>query len=186
MSTVKKADTLLVLLEQIKPTVNYMLNDHILLSLFKNLLSLGVLTYEGLDKAQYADCPRARIIREAEEQLNLVLSWTSFLQSTVKKLNSKNSVDGLLYLCRQHEFAKILKQVLMLAIDENAHNTQDFTRCLAIIGKQSFQDFGNDTLRLVLLVNESKEKALTFLKVIWQFLWIKKHPEVFVEENPFI
>ena len=55
----------------------------------------------------------------------------------------------------------------MLALDENTHNTQDFTRCLAIIGKQSFQDYGNDTMRIVLLINESKEKALTFLKVIW-------------------
>jgi hypothetical protein len=51
LSTVKKADVLLILLEQIKPIVNYMLNNKILLHLFSNLLNLGVLTYDGLDKS---------------------------------------------------------------------------------------------------------------------------------------
>jgi hypothetical protein len=37
----------------------------------------------------------------------------------------------------------------------------------------------------VLLINESKEKALTFLKVIWQYLWQYKDPEVFNNENQF-
>jgi hypothetical protein len=185
LSTVKKADVLLILLEQIKPIVNYMLNNKILLHLFSNLLNLGVLTYDGLDKSQIADSPRMRVIRETEEQLTLVLSWTSFLQSTVKKLNSKNSVDGLLYLAKQDEFSTILKQILMLALDENVSGEGNYSRCLAIVGNKSFQDFGNDTLRIVLLINESKEKALTFLKVIWQFLWVIKHPDVFIEENSF-
>jgi hypothetical protein len=58
-------------------------------------------------------------IRESEELLTLVVSWTSFMVSTVKKLNSKNSANGLLYLAQQGEFAVILKEVLMLALDEN-------------------------------------------------------------------
>jgi len=48
LSTTKSADVLLVLLEQIKPTITYLLNKNILLSLFSNLLMLGHLTYEGL------------------------------------------------------------------------------------------------------------------------------------------
>ena len=36
-----------------------------------------------------------------------------------------------------------------------------------------------------MLINESKEKALTFLKVIWQYLWQYKEPEVFNNENEF-
>lgn len=68
----------------------------------------------------------------------------------------------------------------------DSSNAEYFPRCLAIIGRHSFQDFGNDTLRIVLLINESKEKALTFLKVIWQFLWVIKHPDVFIEENAFV
>lgn len=37
----------------------------------------------------------------------------------------------------------------------------------------------------MLLINESKEKALTFLKVIWKYLWQYKNPEVFNNENKF-
>jgi hypothetical protein len=79
---------------------------------------------------------RAIAIRECEEQLNLIVSWTSFLCSTVKKLNSKNSAEGLLYLSSQPDFAIILKQVLMLALDENkeGEQNQNYARCLAILG----------------------------------------------------
>jgi hypothetical protein len=59
------------------------------------------------------------VIKESEELLTLVVSWASFMVSTVKKLNSKNSANGLLYLAQQSEFAVILKEVLMLALDEN-------------------------------------------------------------------
>ena len=63
---------------------------------------------------------------------------------------------------------------------------QSYSRCLAIIGKQSFRDYANDTHKIVLLINESKEKALTFFTVIWQFLWVLKPPEAFHSENPYV
>lgn len=40
-------------------------------------------------------------------------------------------------------------------------------------------------MRIVHLINEGKEKALTFLKVIWQFLWTVKPREVFHNENHY-
>jgi hypothetical protein len=39
-----------------------------------------------------------QVIRMSEELLTLVVSWTAFMVSTVKKLNSKGSGNGLLYL----------------------------------------------------------------------------------------
>jgi hypothetical protein len=60
---------------------------------------------------------------------------------------------------------------------------RSYSRCLAIIGKQSFMDIGNDTQKIVLAINESKEKALTFLKVIWQYLWTLKPVDAFHGEN---
>ena len=78
----------------------------------------------------------------------------------------------------------------MLAIDENRAEgngqLQSFERCLAITGTATFQDFGNDTIRITLAINESKEKALTFLKVIWQFLWKYKPVDEFSSDNKFV
>ena len=202
LSTTKSADTLLVLLEQVKPTVCFLMNRDLLLRLFHNLLKLSLLDYEGLATKEERDrSERTQVIRDSEELLTLVVSWTTFLVSTVKKLNSKNSANGLLYLAQQSEFALILKEILMLALDENkaasAHDPmlasfspkpspQSYSRCLAIVGKQSFKDFNNDTHKIVLAINECKEKALTFLKVVWQYLWMLKPSEAFHGENPFV
>lgn len=138
LHTIKKPDTILVLLEQLKPVVTQILSHNLLFKLFQNLMLLGSLNYDGLTKDQYPESARGKVIRESEEMLTLVVSWTTFLCSTVKNLNSKNSTIGLKYLAQQSEFAVILKQVLMLALDENREGEGEastYSRCLAIMGK---------------------------------------------------